>query len=194
LERRLNEIRGERNRTRDRGDTLGPAGTLGAPETNPSKWKWRHLPPRDRELLEILSLEPELFVAARQAIPPEDLLSEPARRIYALYEQLHEQMRGQGEELEFSRMLGEAEDEQLQSLLVDMDEEAQKKGERISQSPSERLEELIESFQRLQRDQDGHRRVDEMHRIQDEQQELDRLQEIVELTRQRQGLTAPTDG
>jgi DNA primase len=186
LAQRLGEIR----RRREPAVASRP-GTLDTTATpTPQRWKGRHLPPRDRELFEILSLEPDLWTAAAQAIPVTDLLSEPARLIYTIYQDLAERLG----KLEFSRILSEVEDPNLQSLLVDIDEEAQRKAERTLQTPSERLDELIQSFRQLQRDQDGHRRVDELHGIQDEQQELDTLQEIIELTRQRQGLTAPMDG
>jgi DNA primase len=188
LSERLAEIRSRRSSAA--APRPGPLPPANPASGEAPRYSLRHLPARDRELLEILSLEPDLWGAASRAIAPTALLSEPARQVYALYAQLTARLGV----LDFSRLLSEVEQPHLQSLLVDIDEEAQRKAERILQSPAERLEELIESYRRLQRDQDGHRRVDELHRIRDEQQELDSLQEIIELTRQRQGLTAPMDG
>lgn len=186
LTHRLADIRRHRQ-SRD----SAPAPIAPSPlEEKPVPWKWQQLPARDRELLEILSLEPPLYLMAREEIPAEKLLSEPARQVYALYEDLAANYA----EFDFPQLLGSTSDSRLQSLLVDIDEEAQKKSNRISQSPQERLEELIQNFIRLEQDQDGVRRVDEIHRIQNAQEEVDLLREIVELTRQKQGLAAPTDG
>lgn len=146
------------------------------------------LHPWDRELLEILLLAPEAVPAVVEVIRPEQLGGEASRRIYFACCRLA----AAGVTPDFQRLLLEFDDPQYKNLLVELDEQGQAKR---SLDADARLRELLEAFR--QRDEDRAAR-DQTRAVEEKrlaaEEELAVLQQMIEQKRNRQGISAPTDG
>ncbi len=172
LHARLAELR------QTRRTTSKPVAPLAEP-----RWTCRSLPAWDCELLAILCVAPELTGAMSEAFAPSLVESPPARQIYELFLELFRS----GQTPDAQTVMSRIEDLDLQSLLVELIEQADEKAERSEQTPSERLEELKLSYQRRQQELDRRRRLTALQQNLDSQEELRVLEEMIELTRQRQG-------
>jgi DNA primase len=151
----------------------------------------QELDPHDAELLEILARHPELVDAVLLELTAEQLSSPAARAIFEIYRQLGDQ----GLACEFGRVLAEMEDPQLKHLFVELDERAQSKEGFASEDAPARLRHLVSDIR--YRSQAAERRRQQAaleQRSVDEQEEIDLLRKLYEQQRQRQGLSAPTDG
>ncbi len=102
----------------------------------------------DRELLEILLMEPESVAAVAEVVRPEQLESEPGRRLFAKSLELA----AAGTTPTFDRLLLEIDDPQYKNLLVDLDEQGRAKG---THETAVRLRELLDGFRR----RDGERQA-----------------------------------
>jgi DNA primase len=107
------------------------------------------LPAWDRELLELMLLEPGMVARIREVVEPAALASEPARQIYNACCRLTPS----GEQSDFRRLLDEFEDPALQSLLVSLDESCATKA---STDRERWLADLLQTYQR-RREEGEHR-------------------------------------
>lgn len=123
LRRRLTELR--RSQPLRRLPVPQPAETIPAP--------WQ------RELLEILLVHPHLLDQALQAIPPEGIEHRPYREIYRAMKALTES----GQSITLDALLNCFEDPHIHSVLVALDDEAQKK---VLESPEEALQAFIKTY------------------------------------------------
>jgi DNA primase len=97
------------------------------------------LDPRERELLELLCIHPELAPTALQELGTDDLPSAAARDVFAVYRQLEEA----GENLEFPVVLGEL-PEHYKPLLIEIDDRAGRKEAKAMQDAPTRLRAAID--------------------------------------------------
>jgi len=142
----------------------------------------------DRELLEILLLEPEAVTAVAEVVRPEQLSGEASRRIFSACCRLA----AAGVTPDFHRLLLEFDEPQYKNLLVELDEQGHAKR---SLDAAARLHELLEAFRHRDEDRqsrDQARAVEEKRLPADE--ELAVLQQMIDQKRNRQGISAPTDG
>ena len=87
------------------------------------------------------------------------------------------------------------EDPQLKSILVETDETANAKAEHTQTAAAERLDELVKGFQRDALRTAGRQQLAVLENNDlniEEEKEL--LQQLIEQERQRQSMSAPTDG
>lgn len=150
-----------------------------------------HLLAWERELLEIVLLEPEGVAAAAEIVPPEKFVSPVARIIFMRCCQLSHE----GITPDFDRLLLEFDEQQIKTLLVDLDEQGRAKtfdengNIKPSAEPVARLRDLLTMLQRgeQQRSLDQQaRRLREQKLGADE--ELALLQQMIEQERTRQGI------
>jgi DNA primase len=179
LRGRLTELRDKQRPARAAAVAgAGAAAALAPVELNP----W------DRELLEILLLEPEAVAAVAEVVRPEQLGSEASRRIFATCCRLA----AAGTTPDFHKLLLEFDEPQYKNLLVELDEQGHAKR---SLDAANRLHELLEAFRHRDEDRqsrDQARAVEEKRLPVDE--ELAVLQQMIDQKRNRQGISAPTDG
>ncbi len=150
------------------------------PEARPEDERW------ERELLELLLRAPERVSDVAQQVPPEWLRAGRCRELYIRCCRL-----GPSPQL-FERLLLEVDEPEMQSLLVELDEQGQKKSALQAEG---RMEELIASFRR--RSVEPHRRAQtavlQEQRL-EEPEQLAVLRQLIEQERARQGISTPTDG
>jgi DNA primase len=142
----------------------------------------------ERELLEIILLEPEAVPAAAEVIRSEHLESTIARRIFSRCCELS----GAGTTPEFSRLLLEFDEPMVKSLLVDLDEQGR---EKTSVEPAARLRELLDVYRRHW----SGKSLDEQAQALREKQlaaddELAALNQLIEQERARQGISSSMEG
>jgi DNA primase len=107
--------------------------TLAAPVT-PTK-----MGPGETELLEIMTLDPDLAEKAVEQVSVSDLSTPAARGIFAAFRHLYEQ----NQRLDLLRVMTEMEDPHLKSVLVELDENARAKEEKTQLPAPLRLDDLI---------------------------------------------------
>lgn len=143
------------------------------------------------ELLEIFVAHHDYACTALGELGELDLTSEAAKVVFRTYRQLEEA----GESLDFNRVLAEIEDPQLQSLLVQLVETADRKAAKALIDPAARLRQLLQKFhrgheQRIIREKQAFLQQTEAN----EQEKHDVFLEILEAKRRQQGIIAPTEG
>jgi len=141
-----------------------------------------------RELLEIVITHPECVAVAMQRIRPEQIQDPISREIYALCCRLSDV----GSVPTFDRLVTEFEEPATKSFLVELDEEAQRKG---LEDPHTRIKELIDSAER--REVEKRRPVDLAplrERRLDDAEEAEHILRIFQQEKSRQGISDPTDG
>lgn len=147
--------------------------------------------PIEQELFEILLSHPHLVDQALESIEPAQLTSSEARQLWELYLRL----RSDGVAGEPSHVLTMAEDAQLKSRVVALHELACRKATLASIDAEHRLHGIVRDFQ-FQRQRTAQRQaLAKMEKRQyDDKEELAVLQKLIEQERNRQGISAPTDG
>jgi DNA primase len=149
------------------------------------------LAPWEGELLEILLSHPPLVDTALDKIEPNQLATVPARDIWALYQQA----RREGTGCEPQEILTLAEDADLKALLVRLHDQACRKAPLASIDAAERLDGIVRDLQLRHQLADQRRVLATLERHEyDEKEELAVLQQFIEQERNRQGISAPTDG
>jgi len=152
---------------------------------------WQPLDPREVELLEILLLDPDLTSAALENIEITALPTETGRTLYTLFARLA----GNGQRPEFGHVLTHMEDPQLKSILVETDETANAKAKHAPAMAAERLDELVKGFERDALRTAGRQQLAVLENNNlDIEEEKELLQKLIEQERQRQNMSAPTDG
>jgi DNA primase len=146
------------------------------------------IPSWERELLEVILLEPEGVPAAAELISADTLESPIAKIIYRRCCELSHS----GVTPDFDRLLLEFDEPAIKSLLVDLDEHGRAK---IGVEPAARLHDLLAAVARRQQHQslDAHSRVLQERRL-DAAEELAVLQQLIEQERTRQGISSPMEG
>lgn len=155
------------------------------------------LPVWERELLEIMLLEPEGVAAAAEVIAPEKLESRLGRIIFTRCCQLNHE----GITPDFDRLLLEFDEQEIKTLLVDLDEQGRaktynKQGNiKPSAEPAARLRDLLATLHRGEQE----RQLDQQSRRLREQklgadEELALLNQMIEHERTRQGISSPMEG
>ncbi len=148
------------------------------------------LDPKERELLEILLQDESQLNFAVENISPGQFATEAARSLYEVYcERFYS-----GQSADFTSVMTQLEDPQLKSLLAELDEQAALKRGKTEFDVRQRLEAVIHAFECLNLDAVNRQAIAKLSQPLSHEEETQTLQEIVERARQRQGLSAPTDG
>ncbi len=163
-----------------------------AAEDRPESVSAATLDAKTIELIEILILNPELIGRAEEAIPGDHLPEGPAQEIYSIFCRLYVA----GEEADFGRVLTELEDSTLKSLLVQLDESAHAKAAMTDEDASTRLDGVIRRFhdRQSQRERLAQIAALEQGQFANETDEMEALERLIQQKRDRQGISAPTDG
>ncbi|MDE0734887.1 MAG: DNA primase [Pirellulaceae bacterium] len=184
LRTRMSEIR---SRQQDRRPTPQYDSDTQAPR--PATWK--PLDPRETELLEILILSPELVSSALERIHVGILPTETGRALYTLYARIA----ATGRLPDFGYVMAEMEDPQLKNILVETDETANAKAKHAEVQTAERLDELVKGFHSEALRTAGREQLAALeNNTLDIEEEKELLQKLIDQERQRQGMSAPTDG
>lgn len=162
------------------------------PEQAPSDQPIRQrLRPQELELLGILARHPELVEAAVASIPSERLTTDDAVQLFGVYAARLDR----GESVAFEEVLLSIENPYWKYLLVAADEDARDKSEPALESAAERLDGLVRHFELAAEAQRQRETVHALHAGGlDEEEELLALMRIVQSERNRQGISAPTEG
>src|SRR5262249_19146102 len=128
-----------RNRLRDLRQRMKPAQTIGG-ESESEQTAVESLAPWERELLEIILLEPEGVPAVAEVVTPEQFNSSIAQTVYRRSCELS------AAEIppDFSRLLLEFDAPAVKSLLVDLDKHGRRK---TDTEPAARLRQLLDHLQ-----------------------------------------------
>jgi len=186
------EIRGRLNDLRrkagNRRQTVSPSAqqppSAGAP-------KVREIDSREAELLEILIEHPELVADAASEIEVGQLQSEATRAIYQTIRRIHDA----GRAPDFGNVLTALDDPRLKNIWVELDERAHAKAEEALEDAQKRWQGLIADFRHISQDKVSRQELAalEEKRLSD-QEELDALKMRFAQEKDRQGISAPTDG
>ncbi len=175
LRRRLGDLRRVQARPKLRGDNFVQVEPL-------------QLTAWERELLEVVLLEPESVAAISEEIAPASLLTPHVQHIFGRCCELA----AGGVTPDFDRLMLDLDDWQLKSLLVDVDEQARAKN---TPDAVGRLRELIAWHRRREQDQTSQAQARSLReeKLSDDDA-LRVLQSVIEQERNRQGISAPTEG
>jgi hypothetical protein len=146
------------------------------------------IPAIERELLELILLEPTAFREIASDVDASQLTSAPARRIYDMC------LRLAAADItpDFDRLLTEIDDPALKSLLVEIDEQAHA---RAARGAVPRREELLEQLRWRERQREHREQVAALaDRRLDAKEELALIERMMHERRIRQGISKPTDG
>jgi DNA primase len=141
-----------------------------------------------RELFALLIRNPAAVEVVLESIVEDDLESSLARDLLAMYRRLA----AAGIAADYHRLLDEVEEPRLKNLLVDLDEA----GQRIDESDFElQLRDVLDSFRRRRHARARRARLAKLETGNlDENEQLQLLAQLIEEERNRQGISAPTDG
>jgi len=146
------------------------------------------MPAWERELLEVILLEPEGVAAAAEVISLEDIESAQARDIFTRCCELSQA----GITPDFDRLMLEFDDPATKNLLVDLDEEGQSKS---ASDPASRLRDLLDALKRRRQQQVVDRQTNVLReRRLEADDELAVLEQLIEHERTRQGISSPMEG
>jgi DNA primase len=148
LRTRLNALR-RKARKRVGSAASSSDGTTGGP---PVAAKIGELPKLDRNVLELVFLDPAVISRLRPIIEPAGMTSEAARRIYAACCRLVED----GWQNDFGRLLAEFDSVEMKNLLVQLDESAQTKA---SADREQWLADLLDAFNRRNEENANRKRL-----------------------------------
>ncbi len=180
---RLNDLR---RRTSQRTVPITDSGQH--EKTTP---KVRQLDPREIELLEILILHPEFVDETIREIEIGQLKSEVVKELYKTIHGIHDA----GRTPDFGNVLTVLEDPHLKNIWVELDERAHAKAATALTEAHARLQGLIADFHYATLTQDRRRTLAALEeKSLDEQQEQAALEALIAQERNRQGISAPTDG
>jgi DNA primase len=142
----------------------------------------------ERELLEVILLEPEGVAAAAEVVSVDEIESAQVRDIFTHCCELSQA----GITPDFDRLMLEFDDPATKSLLVDLDEEGRAKS---AAEPASRLRDLLEALKRRRQQQDVDRQTNVLReRRLEADDELAVLEQLIEHERTRQGISSPMEG
>jgi DNA primase len=142
----------------------------------------------ERQLMELLLLQPGLMGEALAVVQPEELSSPACRAILDRCQLLLDE----GATADFDRLMLEFDDSAIKALIVEFDEEGRAK---ITGDPAAQLTQVLDSFRRRREDRQRHAQAQSLREGnvgEDEQQRI--LKQLIEQQRHRQGISVPTDG
>jgi len=146
------------------------------------------MPAWERELLEVILLEPEGVAAAADVVSIDDIESAQAKDIFTRCCELSQA----GITPDFDRLMLEFDDPATKSLLVDLDEEGRAKS---AAEPASRLRDLLDTLKRRQQQQIVDRQTNVLReRRLEADDELAVLEQLIEHERTRQGISSPMEG
>lgn len=149
------------------------------------------LPRSDAELLELLATHPELAGEVFEQVDPAWLKSQQTRDLVEIFRTAHFETGSAS----FETVLSETEDPAIKYLLVEIDEEANKKAPFASLDALERLKQWIERQQHRLDDAEARQVNAKLTTNKLDEDEALRLSlERLEKKRQRQGIPSPKDG
>jgi hypothetical protein len=152
LRNRLTALRREARRRTTRTHAVGSRTNVEPPAAEPTSPPVRlvDLPAWDREMLELLLLEPAFITRMCEAIDADAFVSDAARQIFSTCRRLSRDE----QQCDFDRILAALDDPDLQSLLVNLDEACANKA---SANREHWLSDLLETAHR-RREEVIHRR------------------------------------
>ncbi len=149
------------------------------------------LSPTELELFQILLAHPDLAETGLEVIQSEQLTSSLAASLWRLYQHVQQQQHG----FEFEQIMTVAENPMIKNTLVQLYEGACGKAKVALEDAENRLHGLVRDFC-FQRERTAQRQS--LAALQqsdcDEEEELKVLERIIQNERNRQGISAPTDG
>ena len=148
------------------------------------------LDPKERELLEILLQDESQLKFAVENISPGQFATETARSLYEVYCECFYS----GRPADFANIMTQLEDPQLKSLLAELDEQAAQKNNKTEFDVRQRLETVVYAFECLNVAAFNRQDRAKSSQARSKEEEIKTFNEIIERERQRQGLSAPTDG
>ncbi len=154
-------------------------------------YRFNDLARLDRELFEILILQADLAPLALERIDPNQLNSDCARELLAIYQRLEME----GHSLDFSSVVANTEDPSLKNVLVSLEEDCLRKAQRKPMEAYHRLQALLDRLneQVVVKTQQEIIRTLEEAKLSDEEA-VDVLQDLIRQAQLRQGLTVKTIG
>lgn len=166
-------------------------GPVAVPEAVLPPIPLRSLPADEVELLEIAVSSPELAASMFARVGTEDLTAAPVRLLFNSLKFLCEQ----GEPLDFNHVLTELDDARLKCLLVEIDEAARAKAEVTTMPADSRLDQLCTRLgaRRLERQRREAQAALEQGKL-GFHKEMETLQKLFVMEKDRRGLSAPTEG
>lgn len=186
LRAHLDKLRDRRHRkTKSRSPSGEPGGQADKPVSV------AELSATEKELFQILLAHPEVGSSALNVVEREQLDSRAGHQLWQLYQNAGEQDIG----FDFDRIMTLTEDPALKNTLVHLQDDACAKATVALEDAEGRLHGLVRNFH-FQRE----RRASSQtlaaleQREYDEKEELEVLQRIIQNERNRQGISAPTDG
>ena len=113
------------------------------------------------------------------------------QRLLAIYQEFTRD----GELPEFNRVLTVVDDPAIKNLLGELDERGRQKAEYAEEHAADRLNGLIRDYDQTRTTRESRHKLIALEEEQlNAEQELDLLDELIQLQRERQGISAPTDG
>ena len=153
---------------------------------------------KEVEVLELIFNTPELADIAIERVSPEMFGAGPLREIFELLgEFFHD-----GRDANYENVMLHLDDPNLKNVVEYLLEEATQKqaafeavNKGVAFDAAGHLETVIQAFHKHQVEISEAARISQLHeKKMDKSQEVDALEELLRQTRQRQGITAPTDG
>lgn len=189
LRARLNALRDRRQGKSNRGGSQPPPAR--SADSGSETVSFAALSPSERELFQILLTHPELGELAAGIIEGEQLVSGTGHQLWRLYQSGREERAA----FQFGEIMTLAEDPALKNTLVQLQDDAYAKAEVALEDAENRLHGLVRDFH-FQRQRRAQRQTLAalQQREHNEKEELEVLQRIIQNERNRQGISAPTDG
>jgi len=179
--------------------------------TRPSRWNqneqdneqntetdFNQFDQKEVELLELIFNTPDLADSAIERVSPEMFVAGPLREIFELLgEFFHD-----GRDANYENVMLHLDDPSLKNVVEYLLEEATQKqaafeavNKGVAFDAAGHLETVIQAFHRRQIEVNEAVRISQLHEKKlGDSEEADALEELLRQTRQRQGITAPTDG
>jgi DNA primase len=164
----------------------------------PKKTELSRCDRKEKELVQIIIHEPALLDYAAENVSPDEFSIGPLREIYEVMNDCFLSGKAAG----YQQLMLELEDPDLKAIVDELQDEAIEKKQVLQDSeglgefqPQRQLETVIQAFQQLVCQTGTRQTISQLQEKQlDEQDELTALEELLNQTRQRQGLKRPTDG
>ncbi|MFO0912437.1 MAG: DNA primase [Pirellulales bacterium] len=142
----------------------------------------------ETELFELLIERPEFLSPVLEQIDPDELVSESARQLLAVYQDLD----AHSLPLDFQHVMTRVESAELKRLLVQLDDRIH---QRAKTDQEQRFHDLIAAYQRRRHDQACRQQLSVLEKEQlSETEQLDLLKNLIDSHRIRQGIATPTEG
>ena len=190
VRRRLTELR----------TSLGRQSNQYRPEQEPrvEKIDYTKLDRKEKELLQLLIVEPDFLDSAVEKVAPNQFTNGPLKEIYVVMDEFFHD----GRDVTYESLMLTLDDPELKGLVDFLSEEATSKKEAsigdatsISVSVQEQFDTVIAAFNKVVEAHGDRAKLSELQQKKlDEKEEAHALEELLRQARQRQGLQAPMDG